>query len=592
MSATHPPDPERWERIEEVCFGAMQLEGGERVSFLEARCAGDPELRAAVEALLRAGDTRPDFLERPVVALSADPGLTSPEVEPGADRIGPYRIVRPLGHGGMGDVFLAVRDGDGFRTTVALKVIRRGFDTERVLDRFRQERRILAELRHANIAALVDGGATEDGRPYFVMEFVEGEPIDVYCESRRLPLRARLELVRTLCSAVHHAHSNLVVHRDIKPANVLVTPNGVPKLLDFGIGKVLDADGDASAVTVVEERALTPEYAAPEQRVGAPVTTATDVFGLGMLLYRLLTGGLPWEPADGSGGESEGDRKAGGRRVGSPTPPSRRASGLTLSAEVDAIVLKALRERPEERYAGPLALADDLDRFLSGRPILARPPSAVYAARKFVARHRAGVVAALVLVLSLVGATAYTWRQSLRVAAERDKALEVRGFLLESFGAAAPDRETGDPVTARAMLDGQAAVVVDQYADDPELRAEMMIVLAEGYERLGLFSDAETWAERVVSDPEVLDAAGLASAQTLLAWTWHQQGRSRDAETLLVEAVARAPVSEGSASSPGRSTTWASYRRHSATTRRRARLMKRRGRCERSSSGPGTGAWP
>jgi serine/threonine-protein kinase len=539
MTRSPSPDGRLWERIEDICFGAMQLGGEARSSYLDAHCGDDPALLREVEALLRASETRPDFLSRPVVSI--EPGGMSTE-GPGPvapERIGPYRIVRPLGHGGMGDVYLAVREGDGFSHTVAVKVIRRGFDTDRILRRFRQERRILAGLTHPNIASLVDGGATADGRPYFVMEFVEGDTIDEYCEQRGLSVRARLELVRVVCSAVQHAHQNLVVHRDIKPANILVTREGVPKLLDFGIGKVLADEGEDSGVTVVEERALTPEYAAPEQLAGGPITTATDVFGLGMLLYRVLTGRLPWETRSG------GDRRAIEARTAAPLRPSVVGAERAVPRELDAIVLKALSERPEERYPGPLALADDLARFLAGRPVLARAPSPLYLARKFILRNRVGVSAAAIVTVALIGTTGFTWRQSQRVAAERDKALEVRGFLLETFGAAGPDRATGDPVTARALLDRQAATVMDQYAGDPALRAEMMMVLAEGYERLGLYTDAESWAARVVAAPRSLSEAEFASAQTLLGWVRHQQGRSQEAEALLVEAVVQARAASG-----------------------------------------------
>lgn len=527
------PDEARWQRIEEICFGAMALEGHERTAFVDRQCEGDPVLRARVEALLRAAADRPDFLTRPIIVLPGDASVEDDaDTGPAMDQVGPYRIVRPLGHGGMGDVYLAVREGDGFSRTVALKVMRRGIDTDRVLERFRQERRILAELRHPNIAALVDGGATEDGRPYFVMEFVEGEPIDAYCERKQLGVRERLELVRTVCSAVAHAHQNLVVHRDVKPANILVTEAGRPKLLDFGIGKVLAAEGDGTRpVTVFEEGPFTPEYAAPEQLRGGPITTATDVFGLGALTYLLLTGRLPWDVADGD------RRDVLEARTREPLPPTAVATRNGKLAEVDAIVLKALHPDPERRYPGPLALAEDIARLLEGRPVHARRPSAVYTARKFVARNRTAVAATLVLAASLVGATAYTWRQSQRVAAERDKALEVRGFLLETFGAAGPDRATGDRVTARALLDGQAATVLDHYADDPALRAEMMMVLAEGYERLGLFSEGEEWAARAVEESGVLGPGELASAQTLLGWVRHQRGRSREAEALILEAV-------------------------------------------------------
>ncbi len=535
-------DAGRWERIEEICFGAMERAPADRSAYLDLHCAGDDALRAEIEALLRAADTRPDFLSHPVLSIPADAGAA--EGAPDADlpkRVGPYRIVRPLGEGGMGHVYLAVREGDGFSKTVALKVVRRGLDTSRVLTRFREERRILAGLAHPNIAALLDGGATEDGRPYLVMEFVEGEPIDRYCDRRGLPVRDRLRLVTTICAAVHYAHQNLVVHRDIKPPNILVTAEGIPKLLDFGIGKVLAGEDGDEELTVLEERAMTPEYAAPEQRAGAAITTATDVYALGVLLYRLLTGRLPWEGAATSGerGQSRTDRP------GPKRPSTVSAEAGHISPELDAVVLKALRSEPEERYPGPLALADDLERFLNGRPVAARAPSFLYLSRKFISRHRLAVGASIAVVAGGLSMTAYTWLQSQRVAAERDKALEVRGFLLETFGAAGPDRRTGDPVTARALLDGQAATVVDAYADDPALRAEMMMVLAEGYERLGLVEEAQSWASRVVADHELLPDAEYAAAQTLLGWILHQQGRSSEAEALLVESVARARAASG-----------------------------------------------
>lgn len=541
MTSERPtPDEARWERIEEICFNVMSLKGKARTAFLDRHCADDPELRAEVEALVRASDTRPDFLSRPIISLPGGVAIDDEVDAASGEVVGPYRLVRPLGHGGMGDVYLAVRDGDGFSRTVALKLIRRGIDTDRVLDRFRQERRILAELRHPNIASLIDGGATDDGRPYFVMEFVEGEPIDTYCGRKQLDVRERLELVRTICFAVAHAHQNLVVHRDIKPANILVTEDGLPKLLDFGIGKVLAEEGHGDApVTVFEERALTPEYAAPEQIEGRAITTATDVFGLGALLYRLLTSRPPWEV---KGADGQHVLEARSRE---PAPPSAVATGHRPPREVDAIVLKALRVDPDERYPSPLALSDDIERFLEGRPVRARRPSVAYTVRKFVARHRVAVSTVLVLTAGLASATAYTWRQSQRVAAERDKALEVRGFLLETFGAAGPERAAGDPVTARALLDRQAETVLDQYADDPELRAEMMMVLGEGYERLGLFSEADEWAARVVEESDALGPAELATAQTLLGWIRHQQGRSQEAQALLSEAVEGARRARG-----------------------------------------------
>jgi len=544
-------DPDRWKLIEEICFEAMQRDESDRAAMLDSRCGGDAALRAEVEAILAASDRHPDFLERPVITLSADAFRDG--AQPVAEeRIGPYRVVRPIGHGGMGDVYLATSAGDGYERTVALKVIRKGFDTDRVLERFRLERRILAGLRHPNIAALIDGGATDDGRPYFVMEYVEGQPIDEYCESRGLGVRDRVDLVRTVCSAVHSAHQNLVVHRDIKPANILVTSDGIPKLLDFGIGKVLAEEPSTEGpATRIDERALTPEYAAPEQLDGGRITTATDVFGLGVLLYRLLTGRLPFPGTTGSRAEAVELRRRDPARP-SGQPGASGGGGGRVSRELDAILFKALAGEPAGRYSSPIALSEDLRRYLEGRPVVARAPGPMYSARKFVARNRVGVSLGAAVLAGLVSMGAYTWTQSRRVAEERDKALEVRGFLLETFGAAGADRATGDPVTARALLDGQAASVVEAYADDPELRAEMMIVLAEGYERLGLFSDAEMWAARVVGSRSRAESPDLPAAMTIYGWVLHQQGKSLEAEPILADAVERARSSRGGDRTPAR----------------------------------------
>ncbi|MDT8340236.1 MAG: serine/threonine-protein kinase [Longimicrobiales bacterium] len=533
------PDARRWERIEAICFEAMALEGQERSSLLSVRCAGDRDLRDRVEALLAALDRAPGFLEKPLVSLGGASPLPTRDRGafelPEGTRVGRYRILRPLGHGGMGDVFLAAHEGDGFTRAVALKLVRKGLDTERVLERFRLERQILAGLRHPGIAPLLDGGVGPDGRPYFVMEFVEGEPIDAFCAQRDLSVRERLALVERVCDAVQHAHQNLVVHRDIKPANILVTADGRPRLLDFGIGKVLDpGGGGGEEVTQVEERALTPAYAAPEILRGETVTTAVDVFGLGVLLYRLLTDALPY-PSTGTLPERLAALERPPRRPSLAAPPGRR-----IPTELDALVLKALAGRPEDRYGSAAALGDDLRRFREGRPVRARAPGVLYGARKFVGRHRVAVGAAAVALLSLAWGAGATLRQSRTVARERDRALEVRGFLLESFGAAGADRTVGDSVTARALLDGQAAAVREAYAHDPDLQAEMMLVLAEGYERLGLFPEALTWAERAL-DLRLSGPPGpRAAARGLVAWITHQQGRPDEALPLLEAAVEEA----------------------------------------------------
>lgn len=532
-------DPTRWERIESICLAALERTPDDRAVFLDEACGGDRDLRREVESLLQQLQADPTFLETPlarVADLSSVHGADQPN---GARFIGAYRLVRPLGRGGMGEVFLAVHEAEDFHQSVALKVIKRGMDTDEVLRRFHVERQILASLHHPNIALLLDGGATEDGRPYFVMEHVEGLPIDEYCDAHRLPIQRRLELFQVICSAVQHAHANLVVHRDLKPSNVLVTTHGVPKLLDFGIGKVLAPS--TSPVTPVDTRTdvrvLTPEYAAPEQIRGEPITTATDVYGLGVLLYRLLTGQSAYSRTNS---REEVERAVCEEEPRRPSLVVERHRRRRLSGDLDTIVLKALRKEPDRRYASATALADDIQRHLEGLPVKARPDTLVYRTGKFVRRHAWAVAAAATVFVALGAASLWTSLQSQRVARERDKALEIQGFLLETFGAGGADRATGDTVTARALLDGQAAGLETAYGDRPELLAAMMAVLAEGYERLGLYGDAEPLARRALTVRRTLHGGAHpdvgASANTL-GWILFQLDRMDESEALLREAV-------------------------------------------------------
>ncbi len=527
-------DRERWARIEGVFNDALDRPASERAAFLDQACAGDPELRASVDALLAEWTADPDFMETPLVTVSE--GVASPT---NGRSVGPFRVVRELARGGMGEVFLAVLEREDFRRTVALKVIQRGAMSDDALRRFRLERRILASLRHPNIAQLLDGGTTDDGRPYVAMEYVEGEPIDVYCEARNLPVADRLRLFRKVCDAVQYAHRQLVVHRDLKPANILVTDRGEPKLLDFGIGKLLEPDPDETGetgetaldVTRTGARALTPSHASPEQVRGERVTVASDVYQLGVLLYELLAGRRPHQAQEDSLVHLE-------RAIleDDPPPPSARRR---VPRDLDTICLMALRKEPERRYASAAALADDVGRYLDGLPVMARPDTLGYRAGKFVRRHTAAVAVTALLAVGLLAATVYTSVQSRRVAAERDRAVEVQGFLLEMFGATGPD-QAGDSVTARQLLDRQADALTSLYADQPVLRARMMAVLADGYDRLGVRDEARSLAEDALalrretlgpSHPDV--AASLA----LLGWIRHQQGEAGAADSLLQAAV-------------------------------------------------------
>ncbi|MBX3146253.1 MAG: serine/threonine protein kinase [Gemmatimonadales bacterium] len=381
--------------------------------------------------------------------------LTSPSIEG-------YRIVRLIGSGGMGLVYEAVHEGDGFQHRVALKLIRHGMDSDRALRRFRQERQILARLQHPNIATLLDGGITGDGRPYLVIEYVDGTPLLSYCDSRRLGLRERIDLLLQIASAVGTAHQNLIVHRDLKPANVLVTPAGETKLLDFGIATLLRDSGDSGPATDVGARAYTPEYASPELIRGDPVTVAADVYALGVTACELLAGARPF-------GRGELSVTAFEQTVlnGEPPRPSslvnetaarNRRESLTslqraLRGELDNIMLMALRKDVDRRYPSVEALADDLRRHLGGQPVTAQPDRLAYRARKFVARNRAVVGLSALVAALLIGGIAVATDQARRAEAaagaaerERSRAEAVSSFLVEMF--AAPDSgPSGRPVT-------------------------------------------------------------------------------------------------------------------------------------------------
>lgn len=555
-------DAARWRRIEALCLDALDQAPETRDAWLADACGGDTALHDEVATLLDHLNRDPGFLERPLVdpnALDAEPGAGPPVPE----FIGPYQVEGRLGIGGMGEVFRATKETDGVRQIVAIKVVRPGMGSAEILQRFRLERRILAGLDHPKIARLLDAGALPDGRPYFVMEAVEGTPITTHCDSARLTLRERVRLFQGVCEAVQHAHQRLVLHRDLKPANILVTPDGVIKLLDFGIGKVLGStDGDTPR-TRQQARLMTPEYASPEQLDGAEVTTATDVYALGVLLYELLCGrhpshrpgqtrteterriraGAPSRPSVASTRETDPPDDTAARR-GTTAAQLRRA----LAGDLDTIVLMALRNEPARRYPSATALAEDLQRWLDGRPVRARPDTIGYRTRKFLRRNAAWSVAAAVGVLGLAATTSVAVvqagrvrREAARVAAERDKALEVRGFLMEMFGASGAGQQVGDTVTVRGLLDRQVAALEATYAGQPQLRAEMLGVLADGYDRLGLLPRADSLARAALDLRRSLPAADrtdLAGAINLAGWIAHQRGRRAEAESLLVEAIA------------------------------------------------------
>lgn len=494
---TDPPQHAAPDSVAELFGRALEAAPEQRAALLADACADRPALRAEVESLLAAHGSLGSFLEiRPVEAARA------PQV-PGA-RIGPYRLLAELGHGGMGTVYRAERADGAFEQEVALKLIRQDLGSEALRQRFLRERQIQARLAHPNIARLLDGGVTADGWPYFAMELVRGTPVTEYCDRQRLPIAARLELLEQACRAVQHAHAHLIVHRDLKPSNMLVTEDGVLKLLDFGIAKPLTEEPEtAGSLTHAGLQPLTPEYAAPEQLRGEAVTTATDIYVLGVVLHELLTGRRPRPGrAEHAALEPEvPDPKVAAARASTPER-LRRA----LAGDLEAIVLQALREEPEQRYGSVAALAEDLRRYRSGQPVHARPATLRYRTMKLVRRHRfAASAAAVALASLLLGLAASVW-QARAAARERDRAeaaaaeaSEVASYFVELFRSIDPENDSGRVVTAKELLDHGAARVETTLAERPLTRARLQEAMAGVYLHMRLLEPAARLLESAVA---------------------------------------------------------------------------------------------
>jgi len=534
----------RWSRVERILDELLDLPPERREARLAEITVDDPSLLEEVRTLLEEGGRRgvlDGSFESLLEGVEAEtPAAPSPELR----EAGPYRVLRPLGTGGMGEVYLADRVDGEFDRHVALKIVRGGPRREEIIERFRHERQILARLRHPNIASLYDGGVTADGSPYFAMEYVEGERITDYADRARLDVDARLRLFESVCAAVSHAHRNLVVHRDLKPGNVLVTADGTPKLLDFGIAKIVEPGAGESTRTT--HRFFTPAYASPEQVRGQPTSTATDVYSLGVLLYELLSGRHPHgdtsssaevirailedDPRDPSAvvTDTTRDTTAGeiaGRRATVPADLQRRLRG-----DLDNIVRKALRKNPDERYASVEDLRADLERYRRLLPVSARPATARYRLRKFVRRHRAGVAAGTTLLVALLAFAvtvgilysrsqanlARALKAEETAAQEAETSRRVSDFMMQLFRVSNPDASTWERLTARQVLERAVDRIGTDLADQPLVRSQVLGTLGDVYTGLARYDEARRLHEEGLTlKREVLGEQDLGYAVSL-----------------------------------------------------------------------------
>ena len=542
---------ERLDRIDELFDAALSLPATERRSYLERASDGDGALVDEVGSLLEAFDSPGplDRLARSITGSAVSKLLHGSE--PG-ERIGHFRLIEEIGQGGMGTVYLAERDDPELSQRVALKIVRVGLGSHELFKRFLAERQILARLSHPHIARFVDGGVNREGLPWYAMEYVEGTRLDDYCDSRRLDVDARIRILCQVCGAVEYAHVNLVVHRDLKPSNILVTLDGDVKLLDFGVAKLLEGDAIEGGVTSTRtgQRLFTPDYASPEQILGLPITTATDVFSLGVVAYELLCGRAPFERGGLSLIELAGtatqtvreapsealSRDWGSGNPGVPPedvalvrgtdPPRLRRQ---LAGDLDTIVLKAVRPEPERRYATPGRLAEDFLRHLSSQPVRARPDTVGYRTTKFIRRHRSAVGAASLTALALVaGLAGSVWQarvaraQATAAQVERDRAEQVKGLLVGLFQSSNPDVSLGEDLTVREVLDRASVDGLVELEEQPLVRADLLRVIARVYQELGLLDESLRNAELALDaligsgDTEsLLFARTLATVATL-----------------------------------------------------------------------------
>jgi serine/threonine-protein kinase len=508
---------EKWQKLKEVFQDALDVPTIERLEFVRSKTAGDDELFDKVKNLLDAYEEADDFIEKPTVSVSHFVSDT-PKFSLIGQQIGSYKIESEIGRGGMGAVYLAKRADKEFDKKVAIKLIKRGLDTDEIIKRFRNERQILAGFDHPNITRLIDGGATQDGLPYLVMDYVKGEPLTKYCQRRNLSINERLKLFLKVCSAVRYAHQNLIIHRDLKPSNVLVTKDGVPKLLDFGIAKLIADDTNDETQSNTMLHVMTPEYASPEQIQGKPITTSTDVYSLGVVLYELLTGERPFrvksknaeeiskiitdsdplKPSDVlTKGEKKLEQSVDGRKRVISTSSRIAFAASQLRGDLDNIILMAMRKEPTRRYESVEQFAGDIQRYLSGLPVIAQEDTFIYRASKFVGRNKTGVAAGIGVAASLIAGIISTSRQSRIAKRERDtarreahKAERINQFLQKTLSSADPS-EHGKDTTVLQALQFAAEQIESEFADQPEIQADLKTTIGKTYLNLEQVAKAE-----------------------------------------------------------------------------------------------------
>ncbi len=561
-----------WDNIKTIFREVIELSPDERKAFLDEKCKDDPELRKEIESLIESDLNGEDFLETPpITSIELMKDDNSPDTFIGME-IGKYRVEEKIGDGGMAVVYSATRIDNQFEQRVAIKFIKRGMDTDEIIKRFKIEQQALAGLDHPYIAKIIDGGTTDNGLPYFIMELIEGEPIDKYCTTKNLSITEKLELFQKVCSAVQYAHKNLIVHRDIKPGNIFITQDGTPKLLDFGISKLLGSSNDQTSLTRTGFRLMTLEYASPEQFKGQQITIATDIYSLGVVLYELLTGSFPYkfksplpheiekvicttEPVKPSTAITRvtdnkmfeiKDVKIKDQQIVKSNDKKRRKLKRSLTGDIDNIILKAMNKEPERRYTTVEQFAEDIKRHLTGLPVLARKNSVGYRSKKFFERHKAGVISAFLFFLLIISGAIGIIIQSRAAAEERDKAIleakkseRINAFLQDILAAPNPEVEGKDEKVVD-VLKKASDKINKELTYTPEIKAAALYTIGTTYNGLGLYDDAEKYLKNSFQLSEKIYKANdpqIAKVMEELAYNYQLKGNYSKADSLYRKAL-------------------------------------------------------